>query len=106
LLSKIRGGIDEHSASGMFDDDRNSQTFVARIVGGAGLTFTSDRRNSRGGSSTEKGESHLPPVISLPVNFRPCCGELTSETYCIRRSARRPSSIRFSWLVTLPAVFF
>ena len=32
LLSKVSRGVDQHSTAAMFDDDRNSETFVARIV--------------------------------------------------------------------------
>jgi hypothetical protein len=31
LLAKIGGRIDEHGAPGVFDDDRNSQSFIARV---------------------------------------------------------------------------
>ncbi len=42
LLAKVGRGIDEYDFARVFDDDGNSQTFIARIVRGAGLAFTTD----------------------------------------------------------------
>src|SRR4029453_5483377 len=48
---------------------------------------------------------YFPPVISLLENARGLCVALVSDTYCMRKSDNRPSSIWASWFVKLPLVF-
>src|SRR5689334_6651565 len=57
LLAKIGGGIDEDGLARVFDDHRNAQTFVARIVRGTGLTLATNRRHAGRRSCTEESES-------------------------------------------------
>lgn len=60
-----------------------------------------------GSSIRAKQTDHFPPVISLALNFAGGgVGELEKETYCIRRSAKRLSSILSSCSSRFPFVFF
>ena len=46
LLAKIDRGIDEDLFVAVFDQNRNAQPFVARVVGKAGFAVAGDRRNA------------------------------------------------------------
>ena len=47
LLAKVAGSIDDNCLAGMFDQHRNTQAFVARVVRSARFAFAGDRRNTR-----------------------------------------------------------
>src|SRR5688572_23067237 len=93
LLAKVGGSVDEDGPIGMLDDYGNAQAFVTWVFRSTGLTLATDRRHTRRGSGTEESKSHLPPVMSVPEKRCALGGVFTSDTYCIRRSASRPSSI-------------
>src|ERR1044072_3740191 len=58
LLAKVGGCVDEDRLSGVFDDNRDAQTFVARILRQASLAFAANGRNAGGSSGPEKSKLH------------------------------------------------
>src|SRR6185369_2966937 len=65
LLPKISGSIDDDRLPGVLDQDRDTQTLVARIVRRAGFAVTRNRRNARGCAGAEEGQFHF---VSLVVS--------------------------------------
>lgn len=59
LLSKIRRGVDKEDLVIVFDQDRDAQAFVARILGETRLTIAGDRRNPCRCACTEESEFHV-----------------------------------------------
>ena len=59
LLSEIRRRINEHGLAAVLNENGNPQSLVARVIRGAGLTFTADRGNARRCTGAEKSQFHL-----------------------------------------------
>jgi len=55
LLAKVSRGIDDHGLPGVFDQDRDAQTLVPRIVRSAGLAVAGDRRHASRCAGAEEG---------------------------------------------------
>src|SRR2546428_1120582 len=55
LLAKVSRGIDDHGLPGMFDQYRDAQPLIPRIVGGAGLAVAGDRRHASRCAGAEEG---------------------------------------------------
>lgn len=58
LLAKVTRGVDEYCLAAVFDQYRNSQTLVPRILGNARLTVARDRRYAGGCACSKEGKFH------------------------------------------------
>src|SRR5437660_6643190 len=55
LLAKVSRGIDDHGLAGMFDQHRDAQAIITRVVRGTGLAVAGDRRHASRCAGAEEG---------------------------------------------------
>src|SRR6185436_17522894 len=64
LLPKIARSVNDNCLAGVFDEHRNPETIVTRIVRGASLAIAGDRRNTCRGAGAEESKFHSLSVVN------------------------------------------